>query len=153
MIPMPPSSSIAASKIKPLNEVTFDPTVIDYLKLNDDIDKMQSEVRLIKKQQSDLGKSIMNYMQLTGFKKCAVENSSLQLSESVQQRPLTMALLQDIFKQKFPSRPDIQTTLLDAIVAARHHGGGDRIRLKRVKKRKTRAEKLADSAAAAAASN
>jgi hypothetical protein len=114
---------------------------------------MQKEVKKVKKEQSDIGKSIMHYMQKEGFRKCAADNTSLQLSESVQQRPLTMVLLKEVFKSKFPTRPDVQTQLLDAIVASRHHGGADRIRLKRVKKRKTRAEKLAETAAATPSSS
>ena len=147
---MPSASTSSTAQIQSLNESTFDPSVIEYLDLNDKIDKMQKDVRVVKKEQSNLGKSIMHYMQQEGFRKCTAENSSLQLSESVQQRPLTMVLLKEVFKSKFPTRPDVQTQLLDAIVASRH-GGNDRVRLKRVKKRKTRAEKLAETAAAATA--
>lgn len=121
-----------------LTEETFVSTVLQYEEVNDKVGDLQKEMKSLKERHKALGKDILSYMQTQGVRKCEADRANLLISESIQQKPLTMDLLQGVFKSKFPNHPDFQKQLLESIIAARRHGGSERTRLKRVKKRQAK---------------
>lgn len=125
------SSTTAMSK-------AFGDNVNRYLDLEASLSDLQVKSKAIKKEHNALGLQIISYMQSANKQKCETDTVNLIVSESVSQRPLSVALLKEVFTKYFPTRPDMPELLCKAIEAQRRHGGPERTRLKRVKRRKTK---------------
>ena len=113
----------------------FEDKVHDYVDLEERIATITAEAKALKKKQSELGTSILSFMQNAGTTKCETTTLNLIVSESVGQASLSVPLLTRVFSDFFAGRPEIATKLLAAIALHRKQAVGQRVRLKKVKRR------------------
>jgi hypothetical protein len=133
--PSPQQAQQVQQQPQQLNEHMFPKAISLYLQQEDHLAKLQVEMSKAKKEHAVLGNHVLHYMRTTGKPKYETERVNFVVSESVAQKPLSMELLQDVFKSQFPSRPDVCDTLCKAIRDQRRQGAAERVRLKRIKRR------------------
>jgi hypothetical protein len=120
----------------PLNPQTFKVAVKSYLAQDEKLDTLQAELTKLKREHTVLGGQVLTFMRSTGCKRCETEKCNLTVSESMAQKALTMNLIHDALSKQCPGNPEMVGSMCNAIREYRKLGAGERVRLKRVKKRK-----------------
>jgi hypothetical protein len=99
------------------------------------LQELAAQVKLLKKEQTGIAKSMLQYCLDNDKDKISTESMNLLVSQSVGQASLSVPLLRKVFESFFPRRPDIAEKLLAAVQQYRKESVPDRVRLKRVMRR------------------
>ena len=113
----------------------FNASVERYVAIDESLETIANSTKAMKREQGELSKRIMTYMQEQGSAKVETDKVNLRLASSVAQKSLTMDLLSQVFKERFPAKPKLCSALIEDIQAARKCDAGTRTRLKRIKRR------------------
>lgn len=120
--------------------VSFEAAAARLVELESRYKNAQSVAKEIYKEKNALSSSLLEYMEKNGEEKRSTPQYNFKVANSIEQKPLTMKLLQECFAVQFSNRPDLATSLYDKVAEYRRSNGRERTRLKTTKRRKVVAE-------------
>lgn len=108
--------------------------VMRYLELDTEIELLQTQMKLLKKEHNTLNQDILQIMLVQNASKFETPSINLVRSETVGQATLSIPLITTVCNHIF-ARPELTAKFIAALQDHRKALAGKRIRLKRIKRR------------------